>query len=976
MNNNGSIIGDAGTLNINATTSNAGTISQGTLATAASTTLTNTGDITVKTTLTNNGTLDNSNTLTLAGTGMTNAGTISNTAGTTNITGTLTNSGTISQKEVNVSAGGALTSNASAVTATDGITNNGTLNLTGGNITSQILSGGTTNITGTVTNTANYSIANAVDVKNGAKLTTQAGALANTTNNDGTLELTGGILTTNISGSGSLAVTNSIQNSATIAQNSVTVDNGQTLTNNGGATITTTDTTPGAGFQNNGTVVNNGSITVAGGGNTGSITGSGNFTNSGDFTNSNIINQNTITNTGTITTNSENLVATSGIANNGTLVYNTGSQTVSDITGDGSAGSHVELRVNAPFTIDNTISNTYVDLYNSTLRFGSNGDISGATAFNVNGGGMDLIDGNITSTNLGTVNLNAQSNLGIDLDLSTLTSDTFTAVVNNSGGIFNVSQVNVFGTTTQDNINIHLGDMTQLGQANVTSETFELPSIMTPIRRINGRIANGWLTYSGGSGTDVSDFNPAVLATPVIAQAGMQTIMANTFQRAYEHADWYTKFPADERFSLANENSTTDYVAKRGNYDKLSLSGQDKDKLAIWLTSYATFEDVPLRQGPKADVNSYGSLVGIDSHFQDWGRDWYGVTTGYIGYNGAKTDYPEVNSSMDGGLFGLTQTFYKDNFWTGVTANVGASFVDTRTMYGRENSTLFATGLGSQTGYNIELGNGNFILQPIWLMNYSMIKTFDYTNAAGVKIAPKPLHTVQLNPTLRLIGNVKGWQPYASVGMVWNLMNKTSVTANSIELPEMSIKPYMRYDVGVQKAFSDRFTGFIQAMGYNGGRNGIDVVGGIRWAFGKGDQTAATVVKKDNGVATATVRENIQESHAEEPVVTVVAVDETDKKQQEEDVQVKETVANVREIAKKQQDAKEPVVKEDIHEDRQDTKVEKPVEKPQDLNKEQQIVRMEEPTTETQSNNGLTMLLIACGIVLFFLLLIQQRKGK
>ncbi len=972
LNNDGSIVGDSGVLNINATTTNAGTIEQGTLLTGNGITLTNTGDITVKTTLTNNGTIDNNNHLTLAGTSMTNAGTISGT-GTTDITGTVTNGGTISQKEINVSGSGQLTSHAGTLTATDGITNDGTLELTGGNITSEILgTSGTTHIAGNVTNSANHSIANTVDVETGATLTTAASALLNATNNDGTLEFTGGTVAMDISGSGVVEIASSVQNAADITQNSITVHSGQTLTNNSGAGITTTDTAAGAGFQNSGIVFNSGSISAAGGSNTGSITGNGIFTNNGALTNSNTINQHVITNSGTINTNSENLIAASGIVNNGTLVYNAGSKTISDITGDGSANSHVELRVNAPFTIDNTISNTYVDLYNSTLRFGNSGDISGATAFNVNGGAMDLIDGSITSTDLGTVNLNAPPSIGIDLDLSTLTSDSFSAIVNNNGGIFNISQVNVLGTTTQDNIHVHLGDMTQLGQANVTSDTFELPSIMTPIRRINGRIENGWLTYSGGSGTDITDFNPAVLATPVVAQAGIQAVMAHTFQHAYEHTDWYTKFPAEERFAILNGiPHATHEIAKSGDYDKLNLSSQYADNLAIWFKSYATFEDMPLRPGPKVDVNSYGSLVGIDSSFQDWGRDWYGVTTGYIGYNGAHMDYPEVKSSLDGGLFGLTQTFYKNNFWSGVTAHVGTSFVDTRTMYGRENSTLFATGFGTQTGYNIELGDGNFIIQPIWLMNYGMIKTFDYTNAAGVKIDPKPLHTVQLNPTLRLVGNVKGWQPYAAVGMVWNLMGKTHVMADSVKLPEMSVKPYMRYDVGVQKTIGDRFTGFIQAMGYNGGRNGIDIVGGIRWAFGKGGKNSATKMSQD--IPSAPASSNIQEVQAEEPVVTV---DEIYEKQ--EDTPAEETVANRPIIIEKPQNVtiNEPVVKEDIDKEPKDTTAEKPLVKTQALDEKQPAIQTEEPITETQNSNNWIKLLIVCGIVLLLIMFMQRRKRR
>ena len=969
----GIAVGDGQTLSLN----NIGVDSTGNVTGAGfnnfSTALTNAGNGTINlynTKLSGNTTdIDNEGVVNMSGTVILDnaqgTGSVNITKDTGGNASSVTVNNSLEQDNITIASDNTLTNNNATITANANLNNAGTI--TGTGASSLVINGDSVNTgtieQGTVTTAASVTLAN-----NGTVI------VNDTLDNNGSI----------VGDSGVLNINATTTNAGVIEQGTLVAGNGITLTNTGDITVKTT-------LANNGTVLNNGSISVAGGSNAGSITGNGAFVNTGDFANNDYIEQDTVTNGGTITTNSENLVAASGIANNGTLVYNAGSQTVSDITGDGSANSHVELRVNAPFVIDNTISNTYIDLYNSTLRFGNSGDISGATAFNVNGGAMDLIDGSITSTDLGTVNLNAQSDIGIDLDLSTLTSDSFNATVNNNGGIFNISQVNLLGTTTQDNINIHLGDMTQLGQANVTSATIELPSVMTPIRKINGRIENGWLTY-GGSGSDLSDFNPAVLATPVVAQAGMQTIMANTFQHAYEHADWYTKFPANERFSMPHENpDAINHIAKGENYDKSSLSGQDKDRLAIWFKSYAAFEDVPLRQGPKAEVNSYGSLVGIDSNFQDWGRDWYGVTTGYVGYNGAKTDYPEVSSSMDGGLFGLTQTFYKNNFWTGVTANVGASFVNTRTMYGRENSTLFATGLGTQTGYNIELGGGDFIVQPIWLMNYSMIKTFDYTNAAGVKIAPKPLHTVQLNPTLRLIGNVKGWQPYASVGMVWNFMDKTDVTANSVKLPEMSIKPYVRYDVGVQKAIGNRFTGFIQAMGYSGGRDGIDVVGGIRWAFGKGGKSPETVKENDN-VGNAVDSSNMQKSETEKPVVSaqeiqveqepvkidqpVVNVPQTGKPQQRNN---NVTLAvNTQKIDKDQKDAQPTELAATVHQVNQgqtDTPAAETVTNVSDEKDGQRDVQSEDPEEQPQESNHLAMA-ITIGAILLLLALLLARKRK
>lgn len=146
-------------------------------------------------------------------------------------------------------------------------------------------------------------------------------------------------------------------------------------------------------------------------------------------------------------------------------------------------------------------------------------------------------------------------------------------------------------------------------------------------------------------------------------------------------------------------------------------------------------------------------------------------------------------------------------------------------------------GIGSKTGYNFEFKEGKFIVQPIMFMSYTFVNTFDYTNAAGVKIDSDPAHSIQLNPSVRFISNLKnGWQPYASVGMVWNVMNNSSVNANGVKLPEMTQKPYVEYGVGVQRNWKDEFTAFGQAMVRNGGRNGIALTAGFRWALGKKDK--------------------------------------------------------------------------------------------------------------------------------------------
>ena len=69
--------------------------------------------------------------------------------------------------------------------------------------------------------------------------------------------------------------------------------------------------------------------------------------------------------------------------------------------------------------------------------------------------------------------------------------------------------------------------------------------------------------------------------------------------------------------------------------------------------------------------------------------------------------------------------------------------------------------------------------------------------------------------------------------MVWNILDKQKVTANSVPLPEMSIDPYVQYGLGIQKRIKDKFMAFGQALVSNGGKNGVTLSFGLRWFLGK-----------------------------------------------------------------------------------------------------------------------------------------------
>lgn len=367
---------------------------------------------------------------------------------------------------------------------------------------------------------------------------------------------------------------------------------------------------------------------------------------------------------------------------------------------------------------------------------------------------------------------------------------------------------------------------------------------------------NGGTTVKPTPGGNQSDaFNPSVLASPVAAQAGAYAAQNAAFSYAFQHADSFMPLPANQRFALRNANKYA--INETPRFDTRLNDLHDK---AIWVRPYTSFESIPLKNGPKVDTITYGTLVGGDSQIKELRNGWGTVFTGYMGYNGSSQNYSGVSTYQNGGLLGATQTFYKGNFFTALTASVGASAGESHNMYGHENFTTLMAGLASKSGYNFEFKDGKYIIQPTMQLSYSFINTFDYKNSAGVNIESDPLHAIQINPNVRFVTNLKnGWQPYASVGMVWNILDDTKVTANDVRLPDMSVKPYVEYGLGIQKRWKDKFTGFTQAMVRNGGRNGVALTAGFRWALGKEGKPIEKVRNdsKNNAVVTSKTGEKI-----------------------------------------------------------------------------------------------------------------------
>lgn len=337
-------------------------------------------------------------------------------------------------------------------------------------------------------------------------------------------------------------------------------------------------------------------------------------------------------------------------------------------------------------------------------------------------------------------------------------------------------------------------------------------------------------------------FKPSAQATAVAAQLGGYLNQLNIYDYSFSKLNNFMMLPKEKRAQLlldnkyafnsadeplyANENDKNSAQFATSNFDN------SKNDIDVWYKGYTTFEKVDLGNNTKVNNTMYGGLIGIDSKLYDLPKGWSGMISALGGYTGSNQRYSGIKNYQNGASTAISASAYKGNFFTGLTLANGISLVESNTNYGDDEFIMMMTGVASKSGYNFDLFSGHLIIQPTYLMSYTMVKAFDHTTSAGGNVHSDPLHAIQIQPGLNLIGNLKyGWQPYLGFNMVWNLLDKTKYTINDVSLPQLSVDPYAEYNIGFNKIIGERCSGFFQTTLRSGGRKGISLQGGITFKF-------------------------------------------------------------------------------------------------------------------------------------------------
>lgn len=452
----------------------------------------------------------------------------------------------------------------------------------------------------------------------------------------------------------------------------------------------------------------------------------------------------------------------------------------------------------------------------------------------VNGGGINLKNGKATDITLDKMTLKNDLVTAIDVDLQTLSADRF--VFQNSADLDTQSHV------------LYIANVDVLNpQAVLENESYEIPVVSAQFH--NENFLGGVLVdmkpymlqgpifrydvsfeqnndYAGlrlarGSSMDYKSYNPAVLAGPIAAQVGgylgQLAISEQSFERMNMQLMQERKDPLEGKLLTATENF----------HGTLA----DPKRVSLWANPYTSFGKVPLKRGPNVTNKLYGVAAGMDLPFEDIGRDWRAMGGFYVAYNGSRQRFEEITMEQNGAGFGVSGMAYKENLFAGVLVGGSVSDVRTKTAGDRDNSSIVTAGLSTKAGYIWELGaRGQWQLQPELLAAYTWVYTPAYNNAANVRIHTDPLHAFTLQPQLRLTGDAQKWgQPYAEVAWVGNLGDKTKFKASNVSLPQFSVKPFMKYGLGIRETWGQRWGGYLETYFTSGGVRSVAVQAGVSY---------------------------------------------------------------------------------------------------------------------------------------------------
>lgn len=530
--------------------------------------------------------------------------------GSTQITGAVTNSGSLSQTSLSINEGASLNTAADDVTAA--IANEGTLQLTGGTNANTVTGAGETQILGAVSNSASLVQKTLTITSAGTLETAMADVAADTLTNDGTFQVTDGNITQaiyNVAGdnaTGTVQIMGATQltGDGVLKQNTLTIDNTGTFTADMSALDVST-------LTNNGIFNVTGDIATDITGTTGTLNIQNNLQNTAQI-HQKII---TVASAKTVTTDAGNLTATQEITNSGKLSF-TGGTNANVINGGEVevAGSVINAggkTLDAAVTVlqESRLQANATDLAQAVTNDGTLALTGGTIAHNVGytaassaaKAGATQITGTVELDG-GTIDQKTLTvNNGAEFTASLADVDDATVVTNN--GLFHVTAIDqdVTGNGTLD----IQGDLTNNNVLTQNALTIASGNALTTAaNNVTAAITNGGtLTLTEGTNANAISGNGTLkIAGDVVNQNGVNIANNITVQAAKSLTAM-----ADD---LAGTVTNNGIVALTGGTLNQSLAGTTNIVGNVALGSAATtFDSLMVAGGKELAMNEVQATV-------------------------------------------------------------------------------------------------------------------------------------------------------------------------------------------------------------------------------------------------------------------------------------------------------------------------------------------------------------------------------
>lgn len=237
----------------------------------------------------------------------------------------------------------------------------------------------------------------------------------------------------------------------------------------------------------------------------------------------------------------------------------------------------------------------------------------------------------------------------------------------------------------------------------------------------------------------------------------------------------------------------------------------------FWIRGYTKSDTVELKNGPEVDSDIYGLYVGMDQAI-DLGLP-AATLSFYIGYNGAHQKNKNTNDILNrnGGTIGLTLVAQEEILFYGAAVN---GYYNKNRAGSNTYFDSYGLNAAFKIGLNFTSEEGLVTFQPAVMGSYSLLsyeqEVADFDNAHIWQVAPQATMLFDLG---------RGCEPYLKVLGSYSRMIDTK---DDSTVPDIYIKPYLEYGVGLQTQWIGATT-FIEATWRSYGVEGFALKAGINF---------------------------------------------------------------------------------------------------------------------------------------------------